>query len=370
MSGAVTILVAKGEQDKVLTENPQISFFRKNYKRHVNFAQCTLSQVVEGTPSDGSSSTCTLSRKGDLLSYIYLTKKDGGVLQPDITSSDIQSIDFLIGGQVIDTLSTDQLVSLRNMHEKYPRTFQGSESPATGDLGFYNTYYYPLGFWFCESWQSALPMVGLQYHDIQIRINWGTAVHPSTTSFEIWANYIYLDTREREYFADPNIKDYLIYQHASTLPSSQQDLALTLPFNNPVSFIFGKVGTTDIFGNAMPNVTNKLQVSINGVDIVDKKELIPHYTAIPTVYHTSFGKWSIYDPVLNVTPTLELATHTSFIYPFCLNCSSAQPTGTCNFSRVDNVILNTTAPITKPIYARSYNVLRINMGMGGLMYSS
>ena len=381
MSGAVTILVAKGEQDRVLIDNPEISFFRTKFKRHVNFAQCVLSQTAEGTPSPDSSSTCTFAKKGDMMSYIYLTKKDNGVLQSDITNGDIKNVEFLIGGQVIDSITTDQLVSMRNMNSKYPQTFRGSESPSTGELGFYNTYHYPLGFWFCEHWQSAIPLVGLQYHDVQIRISWGDTVQPSTISFEIWVNYIYLDTTEREYFANSAPKDSLMYQHSQTDPGNS-DLSLTLPFNNPVAFLFGKVGTTDIFGQSIPNVTDKIQVTINGVDIVDQKELVPHYTIIPTMYHTTYGKWSVYDPILDITvtkvgPTVidvvvlkELATHVSFVYPFCLICSQLQPTGSCNFSRVDEVRLNSTRAITKPIYARSYNVLRIDKGMGGLMYST
>ena len=75
MSGGLTILIAKGQQDTVLTERPQISFFRQNYKRHVNFSQALLSQVIQGNPMKSAISTIKIDPKGDLLSYMYLTKK-------------------------------------------------------------------------------------------------------------------------------------------------------------------------------------------------------------------------------------------------------------------------------------------------------
>jgi hypothetical protein len=379
MSGAVAILVAVGKQDEVLTGNPQISFFRTNYKRHVNFSQALLSQVIQGNPQKSAVSTITFTKKGDLLSYVFLTKKVGGVLQPSITSEDIEKVEFLIGGQIIDSLTTDQLVSLRNMNSKYPQSFRGSED-AGGYLGFLNTYHYPLGFWFCEHWQSALPLVSLQYHDVQVRITWARDYADPSTFFEAWANYIYLDTGERKHFTNPSPNDILMYQHTEAeLSGSTQ---LNLPFNNPVIFLFGKVGTTDLFGAASPNVSDKLALRINGVDIVDKKEVVPHYTVIPVQYHTQYGKWNTTNPVLgvssvvggagyvtSVTVTEELATNVNFLYPFCLNCSQLQPSGTCNFSRIDGAWLITDNPIVKPIYGRNYNVLRLQNGMGGLMFS-
>ena len=171
-----------------------------------------------------------------------------------------------------------------------------------------------------------------------------------------------------------------MYQHTEAeLSGSTQ---LNLPFNNPVIFLFGKVGTTDLFGAASPNVSDKLALRINGVDIVDKKEVVPHYTIIPVHYHTQYGKWNTTNPVLgvssvvggagyvtSVTVTEELATNVNFLYPFCLNCSQLQPSGTCNFSRIDGAWLISDNPIVKPIYGRNYNVLRLQNGMGGLMFS-
>ena len=375
MSGATSILVAKGVQDEFLIgSRPEISFFRSNFKRHVNFSQAVLSQVIVGNPAPSDVSIVEFTKKGDLLSYVYLTKKVNGVLQPTITSSDIDKVELLIGDQVVDTLTTDQLVSMRNFNEKYTKTFRGTED-SLGNLGFENLYHYPLGFFFCDSWSASIPLVALQYHSVRIRITWGPGASSSDV-YECWTNYIYLDVDERANASSD--KDILVYQHQES-PTGKD-----LMFNHPVSFIFGKAGITDIFGQNTPNITDTLKIQINGVDIVEQKELVPHYTIVPTMYHTLYGKWAVNPPISNVHITKDPgdtmvtdvtfdkqdATNVSFFYPFALNCSSYQPTGSCNFSRLDTVRLITSSPITKPIYARNYNILQIKNGMGGILFGN
>ncbi len=67
------------------------------------------------------------------------------------------------------------------------------------------------------------------------------------------------------------------------------------------------------------------------------------------------------------------------VYSFALRAEEHQPSGTCNFSRIDNatlqlVLSNATVEGTKTakvrVYAVNYNVLRIMSGMGGLAYSN
>ena len=65
------------------------------------------------------------------------------------------------------------------------------------------------------------------------------------------------------------------------------------------------------------------------------------------------------------------------VYSFALQPEEHQPSGACNFSRIDNakLIFNSeTGPSSTDdainIYATNYNVLRIMSGMGGLAYSN
>jgi hypothetical protein len=64
-----------------------------------------------------------------------------------------------------------------------------------------------------------------------------------------------------------------------------------------------------------------------------------------------------------------------YAYSFALKPEEHQPTGTCNFSRIDNaqVAIKTkagTAATNLNMFAVNYNVLRIQSGMGGLAFSN
>ena len=62
------------------------------------------------------------------------------------------------------------------------------------------------------------------------------------------------------------------------------------------------------------------------------------------------------------------------VYSFALKPEEHQPSGTCNFSRIDNAkLIMSNVPHALQgyyIYAVNYNVLRIMSGMGGLAYSN
>ena len=66
-----------------------------------------------------------------------------------------------------------------------------------------------------------------------------------------------------------------------------------------------------------------------------------------------------------------------YCYSFALKPADYQPSGTCNFSKIDtadmifdNIGGTDANPATIRIYALGYNVLRIMNGMGGLAYSN
>lgn len=64
------------------------------------------------------------------------------------------------------------------------------------------------------------------------------------------------------------------------------------------------------------------------------------------------------------------------VISFALNPEEHQPSGTCNFSRIDNATLQLTIDSTiatdssVSVFATNYNVLRVMSGMGGLAYSN
>ena len=108
-----------------------------------------------------------------------------------------------------------------------------------------------------------------------------------------------------------------------------------------------------------PVVTAKLQ--LNGQDRFSEREGTYFDQVQPWQHHTR-------------TPDTGIN-----VYSFALRPEEHQPSGSCNFSRIDNatlqlVLSNATVSGTNTakvrVYARNYNVLRIMSGMGGLAYSN
>ncbi len=63
------------------------------------------------------------------------------------------------------------------------------------------------------------------------------------------------------------------------------------------------------------------------------------------------------------------------VYSFALKAEDHQPTGTCNFSRIDNAILNINVNLSVVnnnlnIYAINYNVLRVMNGMSAIAFTN
>ena len=126
-----------------------------------------------------------------------------------------------------------------------------------------------------------------------------------------------------------------------------------LNFNHPIKYI----AASNVTAVNMCLDTNKIKLQINGTDVSDFKFANPNYTTVPLYYHTSHG---------SSAPGAKL-----FTYPFCLETGKLQPTGSLNFSRLDSArIVNDTLVNTDDIYGVNYNFLRIENGMGGLLYSN
>jgi len=359
MSGGITQLVAIGAQDVHLVGNPEVSFFRSTYKRHTNFSQTVERQVIQGNVSNNGTSTIRFERKGDLLGYVYLTITDGtdAVAIGDITTPGaliwpqlVSKVQLLIGGQIID--EQDGIFSSNIA----PDVFAQSVSKTKG--GVQQNRFYPLRFFFCENWQSSLPLVALQYHDVELRITWGQYASSAATSagtirWDCFASFTYLDSDERSELANKP-QNLLIYQVQKAVASQTkvQDLA----FNHPMKFLASSNTATLGTKTGVFSYGNKIKLPLNGTDITDFKFASPNYTAVSTYYHV---------------PNDDDNADDLFVYAFCLDTSKIQPTGSVNFSRLDSArLISQTDNICDDIYGVNYNVLRIQNGMGGLMYAN
>ena len=178
MSGGIVQLVATGAQDTWLTGKPEISFFRSNYKRYTHYALSSERQIIQGNPSAGSISTIRFEKKGDLLSYVYFIGKDTtGALIPGVDwSKVVDKIELLIGGQVVDTQDITWMTQVEPVTgaQNYSQRYLNND--LTGLTNVINGFL-PLKFFFCKDWSVALPLVALQYHDVELRITWNSQLN-------------------------------------------------------------------------------------------------------------------------------------------------------------------------------------------------
>ena len=168
-----------------------------------------------------------------------------------------------------------------------------------------------------------------------------------------------MDTDERRRFAQVS-HEYLIeqIQHES-FPSPTN---MSLNFNHPVKELIwtkawsradnteGRFGSSSLGGN--------WKLKLNGHDRFAERDFKYFTRTQIWQHHTGFG---------GVTQTKDSIA----VYSFALKPEEHQPSGTCNFSRIDNAQLQGSAGSdSHEVYAVNYNVLRIMSGMGGLAYSN
>jgi len=442
-------LVAYGAQDIYLTGNPQITFFKVVYRRHTNFATEYIQQTINGTQSLGNRVTSTLSRSGDLVYDCYLesvlsvpgvnynlSASWGSVsvdnLLMNLGTALINEVSVEIGGQQIDkqyghSMEVWNQLTMENtssynvvcdtdkanlhLHAKEVANLSQRMQHSGGvistgtNIGAVmsgtnvaaGSIRVPLQFWFNKNPGLALPLIALQYHEVELVLKlqsttartWAKAV---LSSLKLWCNYIYLDTDERRRFAQVS-HEYLIeqWQWQQNAYSSR----IPLYFNHPVKELIWTgapinqnpstpTSVVDLSSANQQLVTLKLngteRFAPQSVEFFSQNQVWQHHggqggrrgvTAQNSVLPHESG-------VIPAPPSI-------CVYSFALRPEEHQPSGTCNFSRIDNAELvatgakigngtatqfnfNTSAQVN--VYAINYNVLRIMSGMGGLAYSN
>ena len=410
MGGGLMQLVAYGAQDIYLTGNPQITFFKVVYRRHTNFSMEAIQQTFNGTANFGNSVSATISRNGDLVSRLYLEispnefltnlETEDGFITAYAGNSIVNEVELEIGGQRIDRQFGHWMNVWSELTETNPSGKIGSVAASGGDEPSADSTLYqrlsynhlgaelkkgtgagkatvdapekafvPLMFWFCRNPGLALPLIALQYHEVKVKVKFETvarifekAANCTTTSLsstKLWADYIYLDTDERRRFAQVS-HEYLIEQ-LQYVTFSGTDTTKSLNFNHPVKELIwttpGVTVTKKNTGFAVPQVlAGTYQLKLNGHDRFASRDFKYFTRTQVWEHHSGFGGTVVKDSIA--------------VYSFALKPEEHQPSGTCNFSRIDNAQLEQGTGATLNVYAVNYNVLRIMSGMGGLAYSN
>ena len=417
MAGGLMQLVAYGAQDIYLTGNPKVTFFQAVYKRHTNFAMETIEQTMNGTAASSGRVSITVARNGDLIGDMFLeatTVTSGGMSnKSDDTNKDtnwiaeriVSTAELSIGGQRIDKHYQRwwRLYAELYLDESAKLNWGKMTSTSTDDA----KVYLPLIFFFNRNPGLALPLIALQYHEVRLDFDLSGVYDTNFDSFKVWGNYIYLDTEERRRFAQKG-HEYLIEQVQHTgsdsLAAAGSTKQIRLSYNHPVKeLVWCTEASSNVIGdlNGIWNFSDtSVTVSSNVAAIADSNvALAPGAAGAPLLLGlTEFdedksGPLDTFKLVLNGQDRFKeqggkyfnsvqaYNHHTGspmpgiYSYSFALKPEEHQPTGTCNFSRIDNAQVSIatksgSGKTTLNMFATNYNVLRIQSGMGGLNFAN
>ncbi len=392
MGGGLLQLVAYGAQDVYLTGNPQITFFKAVYRRHTNFAIEAIQQTFNGTPTFGQRVTCTIARNGDLIHRMYVAVDltnyvDGAESVCKFFGLRLLNyVEVEIGGQRIDKHYSHWMyiwneltlpISKKTGYYEMVGAVGGVPGASTGVK---KNLYIPLEFWFCRNVGLALPLISLQYHEVKININFETAEKCSATSSKLtttfsaslWVDYIFLDTDERQRFAQLS-HEYLIeqLQYSGQEAIQTKDIKPKLTDSHTtkkqIEDAISASPTTSTNG-AATNHIDTAKLVLNGNDRFALRDGYYFNIIQPFQHHENVPK----NAGINV-------------YSFSLKPEEHQPSGSLNMSRIDTAVLQLSmtksssyyaspsaphASFSLNTYAVNYNVLRIMSGMGGIAYSN
>lgn len=454
-------LLAVGPQDQYLTVSPEMSFWRQVYKRHTNFSMESISQTFLSSPQftvggGRTRATCRIGRHGDLLSNAFLS-----IQLPDIYSDgrlrfrwvknlasvmlysysldiDTQRIDERWGeyndichelthtvdkqfafdrmaGNTEDMIAPKALqkkVIVNNNHLSY--SFY-PEATRTRPSIKGRRIYIPLEFWFAKSNALALPLVALQYQNIDINFElraiedlyqvWdptggadrlGAYISPTQyrskytedvslsrfTAFDgngsssidlkayIDCNFVFLDTAERNFVAISNM-DYLIervYRNEAGAVRGQGVVDLTL--TNPIKEIVWTLRRRD--ANEFNDWCNYTAVrpESEGYPILDSAKLLwnglDRFELKPAAY------FNLLQPYIHHSTSPREGIYT---YSFSLHPERLQPSGSFNATTISRIqllltLINNTEEYDVFVYSVYYNIFRVISGSGNMVFVS
>jgi hypothetical protein len=454
MGGGLLQLVAYGAQDAYISGNPQITFWKGLFKRHTNFAMEPFRINFSGQVQWGTKQTALIGRHADLLysTYVevvlpkYTAKGDNYFWNNEksfLGYNLIKYVELDIGGQVIDRMYSEfmylwsQLTHDLTQKGKLQgllsgacipsdldgaaRLIYGPECGNDGRQPHVNVLYIPLPFFFTRNPGAALPLIALQYHEVKINVLWNepqfiagnftkidqtkdyptaqaTSTRPPLQDLpqaiqaSLYIDYIYLDTEERRRMAQAS-HEYLIEQtqfnEDKGIVGANNRVDLT--FNHPVKELIWVVQPsycTDCRIAAEAEYTRLQPFSYDIDPVFDQWLQINGQDRLDRRYGDYFSKVQSYQ---HHTGSLGGG---AYLYSFALRPEEHQPSGTCNFSRIDtativmnmasfpgsgkqgDLIVDKDPGLNDPqnwdvrVYAINYNVLRVMSGMGGLAYSN
>lgn len=311
MAGRLRLAVT-GIQDQWLTGEPKISYFSSIYKRHTRFSTEAVGIPITGNVSLGGNAIARIPNNvGDLLRSVILKLTLGTLPMPSTLPGDlynaspstsvIQYVDLVIGGQTIQRLTGDYIDMYNQLHSNkddanttlYYMNGHNNQIQITDGVGGSGpkTFYLNLPFYFFRNPSLAIPICAITRQIIEIHIKFKGVDDDVTFNYEevngnmvrtktnigsiVEASVIadfYFITRDEINFLLTRPMEYVItQQQLSTMkfkPNESKKSAL-LKFTNPVKelFFLAKEETgpnANSFTTTIPDVFSQLGNDIDG----------------------------------------------------------------------------------------------------------
>jgi hypothetical protein len=303
------------------------------------------------------------------------------------------SIDISIDSQIIDKIDShriniiSELFNIEGQKRGYANMIGNINQLNNFDKNPKPKYsmYIPLPFWFNKRSGLSIPIISLTNSILKIGINFNkfndcvfvddyvSYTNNIKLNGELLIDYIYLDESEREIFAKSK-HEYLIEQNQIYENYiNTTDIEIPIKFNNCVKDINWVVQKTSF-------VNNKVYHNYGMTDIDDEnngnpvKEAIIKFNGLDRFRKMSGNYFNYVVPFEKYISTPRDGIN---CYSFSLKPYNFQPTGSCNFSFLedqklcitlnDNYLSNNETAIIR-VYARSYNILRFMSGIAGLAF--
>jgi hypothetical protein len=264
------------------------------------------------------------------------------------------------------------------------------------------TIYVPLKFFFNRDYGAALPLISLRHQAVILKLNLEKLTNLIYTDYSnsniidviklsnitLLANYIFLDQDERIKFAQAN-HEYLIEQvnYHDYTKLKTNELNIELNISHPVKYYAWMIQKkTDITTYKLHNNYESDLV----YSIVDNKPIITTKKDNPVdsallelngVERTSFRDGNYYNYLTSYELDINTPADGINFYSFSLLPKEIQPSGTCNFSRLNrknlkiklnstflNRLSSTENMVVKFVYV-NYNILKFNKGQGSLVFN-
>ena len=344
MPGGEVQLVAYGEENMFLNDDPQITFFKIIYRRYTTFSIETIEQNFNGNLDFGKKFSIELSKIGDLIHKMWLVielpnipilydinnivdKRIRFAWARKIAYALVNYIEIDIGGTIIDrewgewmnvlnelnitnfNNNIDELIG--NVPEVYLlKTIYNSNIPS-------RVLYIPLHFWFCKYAGSALPMLSIEYNLVRCTVELN-----SFDSCAIFSptNYVYVSSYLGNGIKDEPILQvselgyaWGIYDSIEPYIINGSDIVYKLyyrkisdvPFISTTSTYYSNYSASTILGNLLNQpIENYIRNFIYGMN--SKTIYYPE-----AVNNSSFRFVSIEKPYF--IPTLDLSIRNAYL---------------------------------------------------------